>query len=87
MYFIDKKRIFWKKVDKDVVILDIEKGTYYDLNEVGARIWELALDSRSLDEIVDVLLDTFDAPRDVVYKETQSILQDLLSEELLLEKI
>ena len=38
MYFIDKKRIFWKKVDKDVVILDIEKGTYYDLNEIGARI-------------------------------------------------
>ena len=86
MYFIDKKRIFWKKVDRDVVILDIETGVYYDLNEAGARIWELALNLNSLEEIVEELLNTFDGERDVVYRDTKKILQDFLDENILLEK-
>ena len=28
-------------VHGEVVILDVEKGAYYGLEEVGARVWEL----------------------------------------------
>ncbi len=86
MYSIDKKRIFWKKVDEELVILDIETGIYYTLNEVGARIWELALDARSIKEIVDDLLVHFDASEDVMYKDAEKVLRDLVRENILLEK-
>ncbi len=87
MYSVDKKRIFWKKVDAELVILDIETGVYYTLNEVGARIWELALESRSIKEIVEDLLVHFDASEDVIHKDAQKVLRDLVRENILLEKM
>ena len=42
------------------VMMSIEAGSYYGLNAVGARIWELLERPRRLDEICAALRDEFD---------------------------
>jgi hypothetical protein len=44
----------------ETVILHFTAGTYFGLDEVGSRIWELVQDRRSVREIRDTLLDEYD---------------------------
>jgi hypothetical protein len=43
-----------------VVILGLKDGIYYELNEVGARIWNLIQQPRSVQSIIDTLLEEYD---------------------------
>jgi hypothetical protein len=44
----------------DVVILGLKDGMYFELNEVGARIWHLVQQPRSIQSVLDTLLDEYD---------------------------
>ena len=39
----------------EAVILDMESGTYFGLNEVGARVWSLIQEPRAVRDIQDAL--------------------------------
>lgn len=43
-------------LEGEAVILDLERGRYYGLNEVGARVWSLVQEPRSVSEIRDCIL-------------------------------
>lgn len=49
----------------EATILNLKNGVYYGLNAMGARIWALIQEPRTLAEIRDTLLSEFevDAPR------------------------
>ena len=55
----------------DVVILHLKDGMYYELNETGARIWELIQQPCSVGAILDALLVDYDV-------DTQQCEADLL---------
>jgi len=40
-----------QQVEGDSVLLDIDSGEYFSLNEVGGRVWELCDGPRSIDSI------------------------------------
>jgi hypothetical protein len=42
------------------VILGLRDGVYFELNEVGARIWQLLQQPRSLQSVLTTLLDEYD---------------------------
>jgi hypothetical protein len=44
----------------EVAILHIESGKYFALDPVGARVWELVADERTVHDILAALLDEFD---------------------------
>ena len=46
------------------VILSITNGVYFGLDRVGARIWALLQESRTLDEVADVVVREFDVQRE-----------------------
>jgi hypothetical protein len=58
-------------VGGESVILNYRDGIYYGLNEVGSRVWALVQEPRTILEIRDRLLDTYDV-------DPESCLQDLL---------
>lgn len=53
------------ELDGEAVILNLATGTYFGLNVVGARIWELLTAGRDLREIRATLLDEFDVTPEV----------------------
>jgi hypothetical protein len=53
------------ELEGEAVILNLATGTYFGLNAVGARIWELLSAGRNLREIRATLLDEFDVAPEV----------------------
>ncbi|MFA5383188.1 MAG: lasso peptide biosynthesis PqqD family chaperone [Eubacteriales bacterium] len=53
--------------DKDgkKVMLNIDKGTYYGLDDIGSHIWDLLEVPRKIQEVVDLLLQEYDVEEKV----------------------
>ena len=65
------------------VLLRLEDGGYYALDEVGAMIWELCDGQRAVGEIVAMLCAEFDAPEATVRADVVEFIDDLCRERLL----
>lgn len=65
------------------VLLRLEDGGYYALDDVGARIWELCDGERAVRDIVTVLCSEFDAPEAVVRSDVLEFIGELQREQLL----
>ncbi|KLE31425.1 PqqD family protein [Aurantiacibacter gangjinensis] len=67
-----------REVGGETVLLDLQGGTYYGLNEVGGRIWAmLETDSHSIAAICDVLETEFDAARGELEADVKALTADL----------
>jgi hypothetical protein len=65
------------------VLLRLEDGGYYALDEVGARIWELCDGQLAVGEVVATLCTEFDAPEATVRADVLEFIGDLRRERLL----
>ena len=61
----------------EVVILDVERGVYFGLDGVGAKVWELLQTPCSVIDIVDRLAPQYDVPRDTLQTDVHALLEDL----------
>jgi hypothetical protein len=64
------------KLGNDVVILNLKSGVYYGLDPVGARVWELIQETKSVGAIRNVILSEFD----VEPQQCEADLNDLLGD-------
>lgn len=67
----------------EAVLLDPETGNYFGLNEVAARILELAATETTVDRIVKALLDEYDVDRSRLEGDVSTFVRDLESKGLL----
>lgn len=67
----------------DAVLMDGRSGEYFGLNEVGARIFTLAQDPATVQQILDEILDEFDVDRDRLRADAVAFLADLKSKKLI----
>ncbi|NOZ28715.1 MAG: lasso peptide biosynthesis PqqD family chaperone [Chloroflexi bacterium] len=70
-------------LDGEVVILNLKDGVYYGLETVGARVWELIQEPKTLKEILETLLQEYDVEPDRCARELQALLEDLAAKELI----
>jgi len=66
----------FQEVSGEIVILDLKSESYFGLNEVGARIWQLMKEHQELQKVYDVMLQEFD----VEACQLRGDMQDLLGE-------
>ncbi len=48
------------QIDDEIVMVDIEKGSYFSLNAVATRVWELLDEPLTLASLCDRLLTEYD---------------------------
>ena len=77
--------ILAQEAQGQTVLLRLEDGGYYALDEVGAMIWELCDGLRSLAEVVAELCTEFDAPAKTVAADVLEFVNDLRREGLLVD--
>jgi hypothetical protein len=70
-------------LDGKVVLLSIENGEYYNMNEVGSRIWILLEQPRTVAALLETLLAEFEVERAQCEREAQAFLGQLLKDKLL----
>jgi hypothetical protein len=49
-----------REIDGELVIISVTQETYFGLDEVGTRIWQLLTTSPRIQDAFDTLLDEFD---------------------------
>lgn len=70
------------KIQDEVVMVDIDLGKYFTLNDVGSAIWEILNAESSLEEIVDQLMTQYDIDRETCHAETAHFLKELIKNKL-----
>ena len=71
-----------RQVGDETVLLDLEGGTYFGLDPVGARIWELICQDLTLAAISDVIVEEYDVTREIIEKDLLKLAEDLAAQKL-----
>jgi hypothetical protein len=66
-----------------VILLDIDSGSIFSANAIGARIWERLLDGQSELAIVDALAEEFQTPRTVIERDVHEFVDSLRTRALI----
>ena len=61
----------------EAAILNLKNGVYFGLDPVGARIWNLIQEPRTVTGIRDVLLEEYDVTTDACERDLVRLLQEL----------
>ncbi len=61
----------------DAIILDMKSGTYYGLDEVGASIWNLIQQPKTVEEIKNAMLEEYEVEPEQCEQGILALLEDL----------
>ncbi len=65
------------EIDGHAVILEIETGAIFHLNQVGSRIWRMLETDARVGDVCEVLQQGFDVPADVCHGEVLEFLDEM----------
>ena len=82
-YAVDPENVFAKKVQDEIMLLDLNSGLYYFLNEVGAQIWEMLEQGHPLENILQALAESYEADVSVLEQDLRQLVADLTSQGLI----
>lgn len=64
-------------IDNEKVMMSIEKGSYYGLDSVGSRIWEMIETPIRVSELIDALLLKYEVDRETCERDVLVFLEEL----------
>ncbi len=67
----------------EAAILNIKNGVYYGLDPVGARIWKMIQQPRSVDEVREALVEEYEVESERCEQDLITLLEKLLAEGLI----
>ncbi len=71
-----------RSIDREMAILNLQNGTYYGLDPVGAYIWSLMQQPTSVRELRDAMLEKYEVDEQRCERELLDLLQRMRSEGL-----
>ena len=77
-----KRDVVARAVGDETILLDLETGTYFTLNPVGALAWKGLETGATRDEILASVLDRFEVDAPTAAADIQEYLHDLISQGL-----
>lgn len=78
-----REDVLARQVDGVLILLDPDGGSYYRLDGIGPRVWDLCDGSLPFDKLVDLLARQYDAPRDVIERDAADLIDALTEAGLL----
>ena len=80
--YIRSQDIVVRPMDGAAVLVNERKHLYFAVNRVGARIWDLLEEPKSMESIVEALAREFTIGNDLCRAETEQFLTQLVAREL-----
>jgi hypothetical protein len=71
------EQVMARQVGEETVILDLASGTYFGLDAVGARIWQLASEGRTLAEVCAVLVEEYEVEAEQLGRDVEELANEL----------
>lgn len=82
---INSPNVIFENIDDEVVVIDLNSGSYYSLIDAAADIWEMISDSMSSKSIVSALACKYDAKDTEIQAAYDSFIQKIILEGLVIE--
>ncbi len=70
-------------IDGETVMMSVENGKYYGLDDIGSRIWELIERPVKVSDLIDTLLERFDVDRETCERDVLKFLNGLNEDKIL----
>ena len=74
--------IVFREVDGEAVILNLDSGLYFGLDQVGTRIWQLVQEHGSLQKVFETMCDEFDVGSDTLERDLLGLMDELCAKGL-----
>ena len=76
------KEQVWCELVEEVVILDLHSGVYYGLNPVGARVWSLIQEPKTVRTVLERLIEEYEVDPVCCETDLLALLEDLAGRKL-----
>lgn len=76
--------VMQQKVDEEMLLLDLDTGTYHGLGPTGTRVWELLSEETSLQRVFTRMLDEYDVSAEQLEHDIVRLVEDLEIEKLVI---
>ena len=83
VYRVNGPRVIFENIEGELILVHMERGTYYSTDETGAQIWSLIEAQSSVTEICDVLQARYDARPGEIADAVSRFIGRLVAEELI----
>jgi Coenzyme PQQ synthesis protein D (PqqD) len=81
--FVVAPEVRARVVGDETVMIDLVSGTYFGLDSIGARIWQLIEQGKSLSQVCDALVEEYNVSRDVMEQDILALARDLVDKKLI----
>ena len=75
-------QVMARQVGNESVILDLSSGTYYGLDPVGARMWQLMTEGQTLAQVCESMLAEYEVTREDIERDVLTLVQTLVDKQL-----
>jgi len=73
----------YEVVDEAAIIINTRTGSYYSLNDTGARFWQLLDGRRTIADCARLIAGEYDAPADEIEADMMELALEFKMEELI----
>ncbi len=72
------KDLLCNEVVDELVFLNLENETYFSLDGVGVRIWQLLEKNDDLQSVYEAILDEYDVGKDQLLRDMRNLVQQIV---------
>ena len=84
--FSVNSNIVWREVDNELVLVNLDNGYYYTLNDSARVIWEVIAKEGNIDAVKNELIRVYDIAVGTVEKDIDTTLDGFVAEKLITVK-
>jgi hypothetical protein len=72
----------WREIDDETVIISPNDSVMHELNDTGSFLWKNIDGKRSVAELADLLVESYEVTPEVALADTQTLLDEMSSRKL-----
>ena len=80
-----KDDVLFQELQGEAVLLNLNTGVYFGLDQIGTRIWQLLQDDGALSRVMEVVLEEYDVPPDILAQDLVELVRQMKQQDLLVE--
>ena len=77
------QNVMFRELEGESVILNIDSESYYGLDDVGTRMWEVLIQSESIQAAFETLIDEYDVQSDRLRDDLAELIEQLAEKALI----
>ena len=71
-------KYLYSEIDSEAVILDVNSGTYFGLNEVSKSVWQILQTPASQKQVIEKILAEYEVTEEEATSDVESLLKEML---------